>query len=106
MNINVLKKEKNITITEKKIKNKTNKKNNISSIIIFFITIFIFSYIIYDYFIINNRVENKIVVVNSKYDSLEKYLQIKLPLIENAIKIQENQLKDLQDFTSAYLLKK
>jgi len=84
---------KNKKVGEARVKY-TSKLN---TIIVSVIVIFIFSYIVFDYFVIKQKIENKIMIVNEKFDSLQIYLNNKLPAIDNAIKIQEQQVKDLQE---------
>jgi len=80
----------------------TDKKTSkASAIIVATLILFIFSYIAVDYFVINHKIDNKVMIVNQKFDSLEVYLNTKLPQIDKALKIQEQQVKDLQSFSSS-----
>jgi len=81
------------------------KLSKTSSIIISAMILFIFTYIAFDFFVVNHQINNKVNVVNSKFDSLEVYLGNKIPQIDNAIKTQEQQVKTLQDITNSYIKK-
>jgi len=100
-----------MTITKPNIKGdktkiKESKRFSIKNgVIIGIITSLIFGYILFDFFVIRHRIENKVVIVNQKFDSLQVHLNNKIPMIDQAIKIQEEQLKQLQDITSAYIKK-
>lgn len=92
-----------ISKTQKTKKAITNDKktSKASTLIVATLILFIFSYIAVDYFVVNRKIDNKIIIVNQKFDSLEVYLGAKLPQIDKALQIQEQQVKDLQSFTSS-----
>lgn len=73
-----------------------------NTIIVSAVVTFIFGYIIFDFFVVKERIENKIMIVNEKFDSLQIYLNNKLPEIDKAIKIQEQQVEDLQKVKDEY----
>jgi len=84
---------------------KNPKKINAVSIIVSLIIAFIFGYIIFDFFVIKKKIENEVLIVNQKFDSLQLYLDNKIPMIDNAIQIQEEQVKELQRMDSLYIIK-
>jgi hypothetical protein len=72
------------------------KTSKVSSIIVALLVAFIFGYIMLDYFVINNQIENKLNVINKKYDSLEIYMERKLPQINQALELQKQQVERIQ----------
>jgi len=92
-----------ISKTQKTKKASTTDKtpSKASALIVATLILFIFSYIAVDYFVVNHKIDNKITIVNQKFDSLEVYLGTKLPQINRALQIQEQQVKDLQNLTSS-----
>lgn len=88
------------TEVKRQIKEQHKKSFNTNSFIITFIIVFIFAYITFDFFVVKSKIQNKVKNVEQKFDSLQIYLDNKLPQIDNAIKVQEQQLKDLQNINS------
>jgi len=89
--------------TQETVENKRASK--ISTIIISVLITFIIAYISVDYFVINKKLDNKVLVITQKFDSLKIHLDEKLPAIDKAIQIQQQQVKDLQNM-SVTLVKK
>lgn len=78
-------------------------KINLSSVISILAIFFITGYIIFDLFVFNPTIKSKVNEVDKKMDSLELYLGTKIPQIDNALKIQEEQVKNLQDLSSNFI---
>lgn len=78
----------------------------LSTLFISILALVIFGYMTLDYFVLNKKIQKKIETINIKYDSLQTYLNDKLPTLDNAIKSQEQQLKDLQNLSNSYIIKK
>jgi len=81
------------------------KASKLNTIIVSILISFIIGYIAVDYFVVKHRINEKVMVVNQKFDSLKVYLDEKLPMIDKAIEVQQKQVKDLQNM-SATLVKK
>lgn len=73
-----------------------NKKYPIAQIIISVsIILSVFSYIYYDLFIYSPKINNEIIVVNEKFDDLKIFLDKKLPAIDSALNVKQEQLNQL-----------
>lgn len=96
MNTKSKRKEKTKKTEEIKMKTLSTKKSKISSIIISIIVAFIIGYIIFDFFVLKKRIENEVTIVNEKFDNLQMYLDEKIPMIDNAIEVQRQQVEELQ----------
>jgi hypothetical protein len=80
-----------------KVENK--KSRNWSAIIIYTFVSLIFAYVVVDFVVIRNKIEDKIDVLNIKFDSLEVVMDVKLPAIDKAIRTQAEQVKELQEIS-------
>jgi len=69
-------------------------------IVVLTIVVMILGFIALDMFVFKSPSVIKAQEVRQKSDSLELLLINKIPQIDNAIKIQEQQLKDLKDITN------
>jgi len=78
------------------------KKYNINAIIVSIIISIIFVYITFDFFVIKPSIQNKVEIVYERFDSLQIFLDKKIPLIDEALKVQEQQVKELKDMTGIY----
>jgi predicted negative regulator of RcsB-dependent stress response len=90
---------KNIT-SENSISEETAKIKKFSlkhSIIVSVLIILIFAYISFDYFYVKQKIENKIVLIDNKYDSLNTYVNNKIPSINTKLEKQATQVKELQE---------
>ena len=67
------------------------KTSKASTLIVATLILFIFSYIAVDYFVVNRKIDNKIIIVNQKFDTIKIQNQIKLNKSE-----LENDLLKLQ----------
>lgn len=85
---------------EKLYKSNHSKKPISSSILVSILILFIMSYIFVDFFVLRKRIDNKIIIVNERIDSLQYYVNTKLPIIDNTLKIQEQQVKELRELSS------
>jgi hypothetical protein len=96
------------TLKEEKVKktkdiNLSKEKNNkFASIVIGFFILFTFGYIFFDLFVLKEKIKQEVIMVNEKFDSLQLYLDKKIPLIDEALKIQEQQVKELQEMNYLY----
>jgi hypothetical protein len=94
------------TVTRQKVQPKTQtvpkvipevkKATKWPSIVVLVLVAFMFGYMALDYFVLNNKIENKIGVINKKYDSLEVMLSTKLPEITKAIQTEKAQVSNIK----------
>lgn len=84
--------QKNKPLKIKKQKNTSKVQIIIVSIIITLIA----AYVASDILFLKSKSVNKAVIVNQKLDSLQMRLNTELPKIDNAIQVQEQQVKELQ----------
>lgn len=68
-------------------------------IIVIAIIVAIFSYITCDILFFKSRVNTKVDTVTEKFDSLENYLDKKLPQIDSALFEQQRQFDELKKMT-------
>lgn len=88
-------------ILDKKNKKQYQRKSpaTFQTISIITIVVMIFGYILFDLVMFKPESKHKMQVVYEKFDSLEVFLAKKLPEIDNAIKLQDAQVKYLQKMT-------
>lgn len=72
------------------------KKPKAQIIIVVAIIVSIFAYIACDILFFKSRVSNKVQIINEKFDSLEYYLDKKLPQIDSALFEQQKQFDELK----------
>jgi hypothetical protein len=104
--IKTLEKEKKSTNLQKSTPRRVGEERKYSKTgitLIITMILLIFGYMTYDFFFIKPEIKNKVYIVNQKFDSLRTHLNSTLPVINRAIKTQEEQLKDLQEFTDLYI---
>lgn len=94
------KEEQQVNKSSKKINREKTTNSKISTIIVSIIITFILGYVAADIIFFKTKSENNAIIVNQKLDSLRIHLDNEMPKIDNAIIIQEEQLKNLKDISS------
>ena len=88
------------SISHKKDKKEAAQKQPFSlkhSIIVTAIIVLILGYIAFDYFYVKQKIESKIVLIDNKFDSLNVYVNNRIPAIDKTLEKQANQVKELQE---------